>query len=108
MVESLMDAIRLSVDIGEDRRLVIDLPADTPIGQAELIIKPYEEPKIQTTNPAREVARAKLAAAGALSTTHHVTEDAPMLTPKEQQRVWEQFSQGRTSDEIINEERGSY
>lgn len=103
-----MDAIRLSVEIGEDRRLIIDLPADTPIGQAELIIQPHEKLDDPASNPAREAARAKLMAAGALSTTHRAPEGAQSLSAEERERVWQLFSQGRSSDEIINEDRGTY
>lgn len=57
-----METITLSAVVGEDRRLVIDLPKDTPTGPVELIIRPA------TGNAAREAARAKLLAAGALVT----------------------------------------
>src|SRR5205823_6340612 len=103
-----MDTIRLSVEIGADRRLVIDLPPDTLIGQAELIIKPHAENQPEVIYPARETARAILSAAGALSAAHRAPEGALPLSPAERQRVWQLFSQGRSSDEIINEDRGTY
>jgi hypothetical protein len=67
-----MDAITLSIDIGEDRRVVIDLPADTPVGKADLVIVPRGDNATEHnpySNPATEAARAKLLAAGRLVTS---------------------------------------
>jgi hypothetical protein len=103
-----MDSIILSVEIEENRRLVIDLPPNTPVGQAELIIKPHGEQSAQPSNPAREAARAKLLAVGALSTTHRAPEGTTELTLEESQRIWSQFSGGPSLDDLINEDRGEY
>lgn len=103
-----MDAITLSVEIGEDHRLVIQLPPDTPIGTAQVTIYPQGATSEAVTNPAREEARAKLLAANILSTAHRVPENAPVVSPEERERIWALFSQGKTSDEIIDEERGLY
>ncbi|MCC7452193.1 MAG: hypothetical protein IT324_32635 [Anaerolineae bacterium] len=66
-----MDAVKLTVTVNEDRRVVIDLPADMPTGPAEIIVRSLEQPAEQSQsnipqNPAREAARAKLLAAGFL------------------------------------------
>lgn len=104
-----MNAITLSVEIKEDHRLVIDLPADTPVGTAQVTIYPHGTPESNpTTNPARERARAILLAAGVLSTAHFPPEDARPLSPEERERFRALFSQGRPSDELINEDRGLY
>ena len=55
-----MDAIRLTVEIPKDRHLVLDLPANTPNGQAEVIIVPHSEESQRIINPAREAARSVL------------------------------------------------
>ncbi len=78
-----MDAITLSVEIGEDRHLDIQLPNDVPVGPAELVVKPREEHAYVSTNPACEAARAKLLAGGALSLAHRSPEGAKPLTPEE-------------------------
>ena len=103
-----MDAIMLSVEIGEDRRLIIDLPADTPVGQADLIIKPHGETVAQSNNPAREAIRAKLLAAGKLVTDIHAPEGTVLLTLAERQRIGQLTPGARSSEQLIDEDRGLY
>ncbi len=105
-----MDAIRIPVVVGEDRRLVIDLPADMPVGPAELVIRPLEQqgsgdaPK----NPAREAARAKLLAAGALATDLGIPDDIAPLSEQELDRLGRLLAQGRSTLDMINEDRREY
>ncbi len=112
-----MDAITLSVQIPKDRHLVLDLPADTPIGEAEVIIKPHSQtPEVSTeaprdvshTNPAREAARAKLLAAGKLVEGDHAPEGTVALTPEERMRTGTLPPGARPSEELIDEDRGLY
>ena len=103
-----MDVITLSVEIGADRRLIIDLPATTPIGQADLVITPHGKNKAQIVNPARESARATLLAAGKLVTDIHAPEDTVPLTLEERQRIGRLAPGARSSEDLINEERGTY
>jgi hypothetical protein len=103
-----MDAIILSVEVGEDRRLIIDLPPDTPTGPAAVVIKPHELEGVSTTNPAREAARAKLLAAGILSTAHRAPEGAVALSDEQLQRLGERPLGGISLDEIIDEDRGPH
>jgi hypothetical protein len=105
-----MDVIRISVVVGEDRRLVIDLPAEVPVGPAELVIRPLEQEQNAATpiNPAREAARAKLLAAGALATNLGIPDDIKPLSDQELDRLGHQLAQGRSSLDLINEDRGTY
>ncbi len=103
-----MDAITLSVEIGEDRRLVIDLPSDTPMGIAELTIKPLHNVEGETSNAAREAARATLMAAGILDTSHQIPEGAVALSNEELARLGQLTPGARSSDELIDEERERY
>src|SRR5260221_4684002 len=103
-----MDAITLSVEIREDRRLVIDLPADIPLGTAELIIKPHGTSGTDKANAAREAARAKLLAAGILNTSHRAPEGAVTLSNEELARIGQLTPGDRSSEELIDEERGQY
>jgi hypothetical protein len=106
-MEHAMDAIVLSVEIGEDRHLVIDLPPEMPIGTAQITIRPQEPQQITSVvNPAREAARAKMLAAGILSTAHQAPEGTIELTPEARERVWDQFSGDQSIDDLINEDRG--
>ena|SRR5450432_3384717 len=103
-----MDAIKLSVEINEDRRLHldIDLPANTPLGRADLIIQPYAEDKTQVPNPARDAARAKLLAGGFLVTTTHVPEGTVPLSPQERLLLGTLPPGSPSIDDLINEDRG--
>ena len=107
-----MDAIILSVEIKEDRHLVIDLPADIPTGTAEITIQHVERanPETQTEpiNPARERARARLQAAGILSTAHVAPKDAVRVSDAELQQFGTLAPGSPTLDDLINEDRGSY
>lgn len=109
-----MSAITLSVEIPKDRHLVLDLPANIPIGIAQIIIQPVtvstslETPDVLISNPARESIRARMLAAGILSTAHHNLAVTKELAPEERERIWKLFSQGRPSKELINEDRGAY
>jgi hypothetical protein len=106
-----MDAITIPVVVGEDRRLVIDLPADVPVGPAELVIKPRKaesEPSGEIINPAREAARAKLLAAGKLVTGIRAPEGTVSITSEERLRKGQLLAKGRSTLEMINEDRGDY
>ncbi len=102
------EIIVLSAVVGEDRKLVIELPPDAPTGPVELtvrLIKPEYRPP---HNPAREAARAKLLAAGALVTHIEVPEDAVPLTLEERIHIGTLPPGARSSDELIDEDRGEY
>jgi hypothetical protein len=102
-----MNAILLSAVVGEDRHLIIDLPPDAPIGHVEVEIRPAQivSPK-PVINPAREAARAKLLAAGALVTSFEVPEGTIRLTVEERMRIGTLPAGARSSDELIDEDRG--
>jgi hypothetical protein len=95
-----MVAIKISTTIGEDRRLVIDLPDDMPIGTVEVIIRSADD--------VREVIREKLRAAGALVTTLDIPPDAVRLTPEERQRIGTLPPHARPSEALIDEDRGRW
>jgi hypothetical protein len=105
-----MDAIRIPVIVGEDRRLVIDLPAEVPVGPAELVIRPLEQPQSNDVpqNPAREAARAKLLAAGVLATDLGIPDDIQPLSEQELDRLGRLLAGGRSTLDMINEDRGTY
>lgn len=102
-----MDAIKLSVVIGQDRRLVVQLPDDTPLGPAEIVIKPSES-AAESANPAREAAKAKLLAMGKLSIDASIPSDLEVPTNDELARIGHLLAGGRSTLDIINEDRGEY
>jgi hypothetical protein len=102
-----MKPITLSVEITADRKLIVELPPDTPIGKATLVVVP-ENGTGDTINPAREAARAKLAAAGILSTASHVPNPIKAI-PDDELLDMIQLPPGSPSIlDMINEDRGDY
>jgi hypothetical protein len=97
-----METITLTAVVGEDRRLVIDLPKDTPTGPVELVIRSA------SSNPAREAARAKLLAAGALATNFGISDELQPISDEEIRRLGIMAPGARPSEELINEDRGDY
>jgi len=100
-----MDAITLDAVVGEDRRLVVELPANVPVGPVKLVIQPVEqaagEPPLTL-----ETARARLAAAGRLSTSHHPPAGTVPLSAEERERLSKLFAGPRSVLDLINEDRG--
>ena len=110
-----MNAVTVPVVIGEDRRLVIELPDSTPVGPAEVdvIIRPradgaarVDDPEV--VNPAREAARAKLLAAGVLNTSIHAPVGTVPVSDEELERLGQLSPGARPSEELVDEDRGLY
>jgi hypothetical protein len=100
-----MGAIKLSVYIDQSRRLIIDLPEDTPIGAAELTIQPQEEsPKPLLTE--REIVRATLLAAGRLVTNIKAPKGLKPLTAEELLENGTLPPDSPSGSEMIMQDRG--
>lgn len=97
--------IILSAVVGADRRLVIDLPPETPLGAVKLVILPVDP---VSPNPARDAARSRLLAAGALRTWVDVPPDAAPLALEERVRLGVIPPGSPTSEELVNEDRGEW
>ena len=74
MVAGRKDRIVVSAVVGEDHKLIIDLPPDAPTGHVQVVVESdepvtVEQPSIYI-NPERERLRAILLAAGKLGTAH--------------------------------------
>lgn len=109
------EPIILSTVIGDDHKLVLDLPPDTPTGPVEirLVVSPAEaEPVVDEAEAIakwrqeRERIRAKLAAAGFLSTVNYdIPEDAEELSDEELYELGKLPPGSRSSEEILDEIR---
>ncbi len=104
----MMNAVTIPVIVGEDRQLVVDLPATIPVGPADIVIVPRKGSVSHTDNPARRAARAKLDAAGILATDLEVPEGAIDLSDEDIERLGQLAPGARPSLELINEDRGLY
>jgi hypothetical protein len=103
-----MVAIRLPAVITEDRKLIIELPDDVPAGAVEVVIHTQDASQAEEgeiINPAREAARAKLAAAGLLSTAHRLPEGVIQPTEEEMYGAGVLPVGAPPSEELIDEDR---
>lgn len=103
--------VRLSARVGRDRRLILDLPAEIPVGPVEVTIRSQVGSDIGPSSPAneaRDAARAKLAAAGFLETSRVSAPGARELTEEERLRLGTLRAGARPSEELIAEDRGAY
>lgn len=102
-----METLTLSAHVGEDRRVVIHLPDDTPIGDVELVIHVIPRPDT-SKNVERESVKAKLLAANFLVTSNHAPEGAGDLSPDKIFELGKPAPDGRSSLDYINEDRGKF
>jgi hypothetical protein len=99
-----MNEIIISAVVGDDHRLVVDLPMDAPTGDVEVVIRPAKK----STGLTREEARARLLAGGALVTSIYAPEGTKPLTLEERMRLGTLPPGSRPSEVLIDEDRGEY
>jgi hypothetical protein len=100
-----MAAIHLKAVVGDDRKLVIQLPPEILPGSVDLVIHTAE---ISGSDSARNGARAKLFAAGALVTHFATPENARRLSIEERLHLGTMPADARPSLDLINEDRGEW
>jgi hypothetical protein len=108
MQKEAANSIVIHTTIGEDRHLVLDLPADTPTGPVELVIRAKQIVSEPATELTREEARARLLAAGALVTNLGISDDIEPISDEELLELGKLPPGARPSEELIDEDRGLY
>lgn len=106
-----MTAIHLNAVIGDDRKLIVQLPDDMPTGEVEVVIRSSHLTEVTGQalyNPVREVARRKLMAENALVTSFDVPADARRLSVEERMRIGTLSETTMSSLDIINDDRGEW
>ncbi|HVU12515.1 MAG TPA: hypothetical protein VHD90_14630 [Phototrophicaceae bacterium] len=98
-----MATVRLSALVTEDHELSGKVPENIPPGRVELVIELPETVTAPTS--AREAARAKLAAAGLLSTAHHLPPGTRIPTDAEVDAAGILPPGARPSEELVDEDR---
>jgi hypothetical protein len=103
-----MVSIRLSVIIGKDRRLVVDLPDDMPLGPAELEIHPVPNDHTQEY----EEIKVRLSAAGLLvaptAEELGISVNVVPLTLEERMRIGQMPPDAPPVEELVDEDRGEW
>jgi hypothetical protein len=100
-----MVAVRLSAVVTEDRELIVQVPQEIPAGPVELLIQTSQPTSPAINNPAREIARAKLAAAGLLSNIHRLPIGTRIPTDDEVRAAGILPPGSRPSEDLIDEDR---
>lgn len=95
--------ITMTATVDENHRLTLDLPEDIPAGEVEVIIR--QLPASQTNEMTRDELHEKLRAAGLLMEGPFAPPDAEELSPEERQRIGQLAGKGRSTLELINEDR---
>ncbi len=103
-----MDIV-IEATISSDRRLTdYELPPDAPVGPVRLVIQPAQEPARQHPPLTREAARDRLLAGGALNINHHAPTGTLPLSDEELAQLGRLEPGARSSEEIVDEDRGAY
>ena len=106
--------ITLTTVIDEDRKLIIDLPPDTPMGEVEVQVTVRstadvnEEAALKDWHTEYKRLRAKLVEAGSLSTIWAAPEDAHELNEQELWQLGQMPPDAPPSEVLIREDRGQY
>lgn len=100
-----MVTIHLSAIVDKNGQLTVKVPDNIPPGPINIIIQSPETSEGVLNNPARETARAKLAAAGLLSSAHRLAPNTRIPTDSEVDAAGKLPSNARPSEDLINEDR---
>jgi len=98
-----MVTIQLSAIVDKNGQLTVKVPDNIPPGPINIIIQAPESSDAFPKNPARDVARTKLAAAGLLSSAHRLPPNARIPTDADAAGILP--SEARPSEDLINEDR---
>ena len=100
-----MTTVRLTAVVTEDHKLTVKVPNEIPPGRVEVLIQQSETASSVPANPAREAARAKLAAAGLLSAAHRLPPGIAIPTDAQVQAAGVLPPGARPSEDVISEDR---
>ncbi|MBI1277700.1 MAG: hypothetical protein GC179_06195 [Anaerolineaceae bacterium] len=98
-----MVTIQLSAIVDKNGQLTVKVPDSIPPGPINIIIQSPESSV--SANHAREAARAKLAAAGLLSSPYRLPPNTRIPTDAEVEAAGTLPSGARPSEDLINEDR---
>ncbi len=100
-----MVTIQLSAIVDKNGQLTVKVPDNIPPGPINIIIQSPDTSTSPKINAAREAARAKLAAAGLLSSAHRLPPNTRIPTDAEVNAAGILPPNARPSEELINEDR---
>lgn len=102
-----MRVITIEAEVGQDRRLILELPPDTPIGRVKLVIQSLgEAPMLERQSLTREEARHRLHAAGKLLKMPVAPQGTTRSNDEEDHRLSNLFGAGPSVEGLIDVDRG--
>ena len=102
-----MKTITIDAEVGQDHRLIYELPPEVPVGPVKLVIQPLDAPSTQAGRGlTRQEARRRWQAAGKMLKEPLVPEGFVRSDEAEDRRLSALFGQGPSSDVLIDEDRG--
>jgi hypothetical protein len=102
---SNMVTIQLSAIVDKNGQLTAKVPDNVPPGPINIIIQSPESSSTEKLSSARDAARAKLAAAGLLSTAHRLPPNTRIPSDAEVEAAGKLPADARPSEDLINEDR---
>lgn len=103
-----MAAITLDATVDENHNLTLRVPDNMPTGRVEVTVRSLDQQPAEQQPLTRETARAKLLAAGRLSTFWKAPEGFVRPTDAELIELSKQIPPARPAEELISEDRGEY
>ena len=100
-----MVTIQLSAIVDKNGQLTAKVPDNIPPGPINIIIQSPESSESAAINPAREIARKKLVAAGLLSSAHRLPPNTRIPTDAEVAAAGTLPPNARPSEDLIDEDR---
>ncbi len=91
--------VSVSIVIGEDRKLIVELPADVPTGPAQI------DMVVRSGELTLEEARERMRAAGRLSTGWNIPEGSSRLSDEELWALVELAPGSPPSEQLVREDR---
>ena len=105
-----MNRITLNVNVGKERKLIIDLPDDVPEGLLKITIESPEPSPSEDAKITREELQAQLAAAGLLANLAdwEIPDDLGSSTEEDLEELDRLITSPLNVDAFLDEERGEY
>lgn len=100
-----MKPIKLTAEVDESRRLIIDLPDDMPLGTVEVVIQQVSFEPLDPSQPLiREEVKRRMQALGLMAEID-VPPDAVELSEQERHHIWRLVADKRSTLDLVNEDR---
>lgn len=98
--------ITIIATLDQRRHLELDLPADAPIGEVEITIRPLDPAVNDDAGNRRAIVQQRLQTAGLLSTARSAPPDAVALSDQQREALGRLFAAPQSLATLIDQDRG--